>query len=121
MKSKYIGAFGLLVGFMAVLGMASVVAGESLTDQQIGRQIEHRLSGDAFHNVTVSVHYEQTETGYRLYSVSGHLPWSARYAPSIRATRSSRNLDSARVSASTVLAMVGVLIASMTLDSWRLT
>ncbi len=64
MKSQYIRAFGLLVGFVAVLGMASVVAGESLADQQIGRQIEHRLSGDAFHNVSVSVHYEQTERSH---------------------------------------------------------
>ena len=54
MRSQYIRAFGRLVGFVAVLGMASVVAGESLTDQQIGRRIEHRRSGDAFHNVTES-------------------------------------------------------------------
>ena len=32
MRSQYIRAFGRLVGFVAVLGMASVVAGESLTD-----------------------------------------------------------------------------------------
>ena len=47
--------FGLLVGLVAVLGMASTVAGESLTEQQVGRQIERRLSEDAFSNVNVSV------------------------------------------------------------------
>ncbi len=35
--------------------MASIAAGESLTDQQIGRQIERRLSEGAFSNVNVSV------------------------------------------------------------------
>ena len=46
MKSQHIRAFGLLVGLVAVLSMANVAAGESLTDQQIGGQIEHRLSGN---------------------------------------------------------------------------
>ena len=64
MRSQYIRAFGLLVGFVAVLGMASVAAGQSLTDQQIRHQTEHRPSGDMFHNVTVSVHYEQTERSH---------------------------------------------------------
>ena len=35
--------------------MASIAAGESLMDQQIGLQIERRLSEDAFSNVNVSV------------------------------------------------------------------
>ena len=39
MKSQHIRAFGLLVGLVAVLSMANVAAGESLTDQQIGGQI----------------------------------------------------------------------------------
>ena len=55
MRSHHIRAFGLLVGLVAVLGMASIAAGESLTDQQIGHQIERRLSEDAFSNVNVSV------------------------------------------------------------------
>ena len=56
MKYEHARALGLVIGLVAVLGMASVAAGESLTDQQIGRHIEHRLSEDAFRNVTVSVH-----------------------------------------------------------------
>ena len=55
MRSHHIRTFGLVVGLIAVLGMASIAAGESLTDQQIGRQIERRLSEDAFSNVNVSV------------------------------------------------------------------
>ena len=65
MKSQYIRAFGLLIGLVAVLSMANVAAGESLTDQQIGGQIEHRLSGDASRNVTVSVQHEQTERSHQ--------------------------------------------------------
>ncbi len=52
---RHIRTFDLLVGFVAVLGMASVAAGESLAEQQIGHQIERRLSADAFSNVNVSV------------------------------------------------------------------
>ncbi len=56
MRSHYIRTFGLILGLIAVLGMASIAAGETLTDQQIGRQIENRLSkDDALENVTVSV------------------------------------------------------------------
>ncbi len=55
MRSQHIRTFGLLVGLVAVLGMASIAAGGSLTDQQIGRQIERRLSDDAFNDVNVSV------------------------------------------------------------------
>ena len=55
MRSRHIRAFGLLVGLVAVLGMASIATGESLTDQQISRQINRRLSEDAFSNVNVSV------------------------------------------------------------------
>ena len=55
MRARHIRAFGLLVGLVAVLGMASIAAGESRTDQQIGRQIDRRLSEDAFSNVNVSL------------------------------------------------------------------
>ncbi len=55
MRSHHVRAFGLLVGLVAVLGVASMAASASLTDQQIGRQIERRLSEDQFGNVTVSV------------------------------------------------------------------
>ena len=55
MRSHHIRTVGLLAGLIAVLGMASIAAGASLTDQQIGRQIERRLSKDAFRNVNVSV------------------------------------------------------------------
>ena len=55
MRSPHMRAFGLLVGLVAVLGVASIAAAASLTDQQIGRHIERRLSADAFSNVTVSV------------------------------------------------------------------
>ena len=65
MRSQHVRAFGLLVGLVAVLGMVSVAAGESLTDQQIRHQIGHRLSGDAFPNVRVSVQYEQIERSHQ--------------------------------------------------------
>ena len=55
MRSHHIRTFGLLVGLIAVLGMASIAAGASLTDQQIGRQIERQLTEDEFSNVNVSV------------------------------------------------------------------
>ncbi len=55
MRPQHIRTFGLLVGLVAVLGMASNAAGETLTEQEIGRQIERRLSAHAFSNVTVSV------------------------------------------------------------------
>ncbi len=55
MRSHHIRTVGLLAGLIAVLGMASIAAGASLTDEQIGRQIERRLSKDAFRNVNVSV------------------------------------------------------------------
>ena len=56
MRSHHIRTFGLIVGLIAVLGMAGIAAGASLTDQQIGRQIERRLSkDDGLDNVRVSV------------------------------------------------------------------
>ena len=55
MRSRHIRTFGLLAGLIAVLGMASIAAGASLTDEQIGRQIERRLSEDGFRNVNVSI------------------------------------------------------------------
>ena len=56
MRSHHIHTFGLIVGLIAVLGMASVAAGAPLSDQQICRQIERRLSkDDALDNVRVSV------------------------------------------------------------------
>ena len=67
MRSHHIRTVGLIVGLIAVLGMASIAAGGSLTDQQIGRQIERRLSEDAFSNVNVSVQAS-------VVSLSGTLP-----------------------------------------------
>ncbi len=56
MTSQHIRTLGLIVGLVAVLGMASIATGEPLSDQQISRQIERRLSkDDALENVTVSV------------------------------------------------------------------
>ena len=56
MRSHHVRAFGLLVGLVAVLAVASIAAAAPLSDLQISRQIENRLSkDDAFENVTVSV------------------------------------------------------------------
>ena len=77
MRSHHIRTLGLLVGLIAVLGMASIAAGESLTDQQIGRQIERRLSfsEDAFNDVNVSVQAS-------VVSLSGTVPslWAKKEA-----------------------------------------
>ncbi len=75
MRSHHIRTFGLVVGLIAVLGMASIAGGGSLTDQQIGRQIERRLSADAFSNVNVSVQAS-------VVSLSGTVPslWAKRAA-----------------------------------------
>ena len=56
MKSQHIRMLGLIVGLVAMLGLASVAAAAPLSDQQISRQIENRLSkNDALEHVTVSV------------------------------------------------------------------
>ncbi len=56
MRFHLIRVLGLVVGLTAVLAMASIAAAAPLSDQQIRRQIEHRLSKDAaLENVTVSV------------------------------------------------------------------
>ena len=55
MRPQNIRTFGQLGRLVAVLGVASIATGQSLTEQQIGRQIEGRLSEDAFSNVNVSV------------------------------------------------------------------
>ncbi len=56
MRSHHVRAFGLLVGLVAVLAVASNAAAAPLSDLQISRQIENRLSkDDALENVTVSV------------------------------------------------------------------
>ncbi len=56
MKSQHIRTFGLIVGLVAMLGMASIAAAAPLSDLQISRQIENRLSKDAaLEHVTVSV------------------------------------------------------------------
>ena len=56
MKPRHIRTLGLIVGLVAVLGMASIAASEPLSDQQISRQIEGQLSQDnAFQNVRVAV------------------------------------------------------------------
>ena len=75
MRSQHIRTFGLLVGLVVVLGMASIAAGESLTEQQIGLQIERRLSEDAFSNVNVSVQAS-------VVSLSGTVPslWAKEVA-----------------------------------------
>ncbi len=56
MKPQHIRTLGLIVGLVAVLGMASIAASEPLSAPQISRQIEHRLSKEgALENVRVSV------------------------------------------------------------------
>ncbi len=56
MRVHLIRVLGLVVGLTAVLAMASIAAAAPLSDQQIRRQIENRLSKDAaLENVTVSV------------------------------------------------------------------
>ena len=56
MKSQHIRTLGLIVGLVAMLGMASIAAAAPLSDLQISRQIENRLSkDDALEHVTVSV------------------------------------------------------------------
>ena len=55
MTSQYIRALGLIVGFAAVLGVASLSAGQP-SDEQITRQVERELSkNEAFRDVTISV------------------------------------------------------------------
>ena len=52
MKSRHIRMLGLIVGLVAMLGLASVAAAAPLSDQQISRQIENRLSkGDALERI----------------------------------------------------------------------
>ena len=56
MKSQHIRTFGLIVGLVALLGLASVAAAAPGSDREISRQIENRLSkSEALQNVTVSV------------------------------------------------------------------
>ena len=56
MKSQQIRVFGLILGLIAVLGIATIAAGAPLSDQQISRQIERRLSkDDVLDSVRVSV------------------------------------------------------------------
>ena len=56
MRVHLIRVLGLVIGLTAVLAMASVAAAAPLSDLQISRQIENRLSkDDALENVTVSV------------------------------------------------------------------
>ena len=56
MRSHHVRAFGLFVGLVAVLAVASIAAATPQSDLQISRQIENRLSNDdALQNVTVSV------------------------------------------------------------------
>ncbi len=53
MRFHLIRVLGLVVGLTAVLAMASIAAAAPLSDQQLSRQIENRLSkDDAFENVT---------------------------------------------------------------------
>ncbi len=56
MRSHHVHPFGLLVGLVAVLAVASIAAAAPLSEMQISRQIANRLSrDDALENVTVSV------------------------------------------------------------------
>ena len=56
MTSQHIRTLGLIVGLVAMLGLASIAAAAPLSDQQISRQIENRLlKNDALEHVTVSV------------------------------------------------------------------
>ena len=56
MKTQLIRTLGLIIGLVAVLGMASIAAGQPLSDQQITRQLVDRLAkNDAFQNVLVAV------------------------------------------------------------------
>ncbi len=56
MRSHHVRAFGLLGGLVTVLAVTSIAAAAPLSDLQISRQIENRLSkDDALENVTVSV------------------------------------------------------------------
>ena len=56
MKAQLIRTLGLIIGLVAVLGMASIAAGQPLSDQQITRQLVDRLAkNDAFQNARVSV------------------------------------------------------------------
>ena len=55
MTLQYIRTLGLIVGLAAVLGMASISAGQP-SDEQISRQIERELSkNEVFRHVTISV------------------------------------------------------------------
>ena len=114
MKPQYIRAFGLFVGLMVVLGMASVVAGESLTDQQIGRQIEHRLSGDAFRNVTVSVHAS-------VVSLSGTVPNLWAKGAAVTKARELSEVESVVVSALDIESAESdrAIVEQMASDIWR--
>ena len=52
MTSQHIRTLGLIVGLVAMLGLASIAAAAPLSDQQISRQIENRLlKNDALEHV----------------------------------------------------------------------
>ncbi len=62
---------GLVVGLVTLLGMASIAAGEPLTEQQIDPQIENRLSKDnALENVTVSIQTSVVSLSGTAYTVA---------------------------------------------------
>ena len=62
---------GLAVGLTAVLAMASIAAAAPLSDLQISRQIENRLStDDALENVTVSVQTSVVSLSGTAYTVA---------------------------------------------------
>ena len=68
MKPRHIRTLGLIVGLVAVLSMASIAASEPLSDQQVSRQIEGRLSQDSsFQNIRVAVQAD-------VVSLSGTVP-----------------------------------------------
>ena len=85
MKPRHIRTLGLIVGLVAVLGMASIAASEPLSDQQISRQIEGRLSQDnAFQNVRVAVQAD-------VVSLSGTVPSLWAKTAAIEEARESTN------------------------------
>ena len=83
MKSQLIRTLGLIIGLVVVLGLASIAAGQPLSDQQISRQIEGRLSKDnAFENIRVAVQVN-------VVSLSGSVPSLWAKTEAIEKTRKS--------------------------------
>ena len=83
MKAQLIRMLGVVIGLVVVLGVASVAAGQPLSDQQISHQIERRLSKDsAFENTRVAVQAN-------VISLSGSVPSLWAKTEAIKETRQS--------------------------------